>query len=229
MSPHPDGVTLSEFADDALPATAAADVRQHVTSCAECQALVQSLRDVRRAAARLPQLQPRPEVWTRVERAIRAEAAPRRATFRWSWLAAAAALLLAVLAGYTLADLRRQPAAAPSVAATSDDPAAAAQFVEAELRQAEDHYQKAFTKLQQSVNDGKGSLDPQTAATLEQNLAVVDQAISESRAALRAQPTSAPAQASLLESFKSKIALLEDTVALINEMRNGPSLKPKGT
>jgi len=150
---------------------------------------------------------------------------------QWSWLAAAAAVLLAVFIGYRLADVHRQPAApAPAASASADaSDAAAAQFVEAELRQAEEHYQKAFTRLQQSMNDGKGSLDPQTAATLEKNLAVVDQAISESRAALRAQPTSAPAQASLLESFKSKITLLEDTVALINEMRNGPTLKPKCT
>ena len=65
------------------------------------------------------------------------------------------------------------------------------------------------------------TLDPQTASTLEKNLRVIDQAISESRSALRAQPASEPAQASLLESFKSKIALLQDTVALINEMRKG--------
>ena len=47
-----------------------------------------------------------------------------------------------------------------------------------------------------------------------------------------------PAQTSLLESFKSKIALLQDTVALINEMRKGndagstglvTGLKQKGT
>ena len=225
---HPDGVTLSEFVDDALAAAAAADVRPHVASCAECQALVQDLRSVKIAAATLPPIQPRREAWTRVERALRANPAPRR-TFHLPWLAAAAALLLAVLIGYKLADIRRQTAApTANVAEEAGDPASA-QYVEAELRQAEDHYQKAFAKLQQSMNDGKGSLDPQTAATLEKNLAVVDQAISESRAALRAQPTSAPAQASLLESFKSKISLLEDTVALINEMRNGPSLKPKGT
>jgi len=224
---HPDGVTLSEFVDDALPADEAADVRQHVASCAECLALVQDLRKVKLAAADLPPVQPRRETWTRVERALRANPAPRR-PFQLSWLAAAAALLLAVLIGYKLADVRRQPAPPASAAIEAADPADA-QYVEAELRQAEDHYQKAFARLQQSMNDGKGSLDPETAATLEKNLAVVDQAISESRAALRAQPTSAPAQASLLESFKSKIALLEDTVALINEMRNGPSLKPKGT
>jgi hypothetical protein len=66
---------------------------------------------------------------------------------------------------------------------------------------------------------------------------VIDQAISESRAALHVQPDSEPAQQSLLDSFKTKIALLQDTVALINEMRKGneagatrivSGLKPKG-
>ena len=50
---------------------------------------------------------------------------------------------------------------------------------------------------------------------------MIDQAISESRAAVRAQPASRPAQDSLLESFKAKLSLLQDTVALINEMRKG--------
>jgi hypothetical protein len=50
---------------------------------------------------------------------------------------------------------------------------------------------------------------------------VIDQAINESRAALKVQPNNEPAQQSLLESFKTKIALLQDTVALINEMRKG--------
>ncbi|MBV8759953.1 MAG: hypothetical protein JO257_21865, partial [Deltaproteobacteria bacterium] len=74
----------------------------------------------------------------------------------------------------------RSASATASATAEATD-AASAQYVAAELGQAEDHYQKAFARLQQSMNDGKGSLDPQTAATLEKNLAVVDQAISESR------------------------------------------------
>ena len=40
-------------------------------------------------------------------------------------------------------------------------------------------------------------------------------------AALKAQPSSEPAQVSLLESFKAKVDLLQDTVGLINEMRRG--------
>ena len=96
-----------------------------------------------------------------------------------------------------------------------------AKSVEDDLLQAEQHYQRAITGLEQIANADKGALDPHTAATLQKNLSVIDQAISESRAALKAQPTSEPAQQSLLDSFKTKIALLQDTVALINEMRKG--------
>jgi hypothetical protein len=130
----------------------------------------------------------------------------------------AAALVLAVLGGLKIADLRRQPAPATSSAATD---APTAESIETELMQAEQHYQKAITGLEQIASAEKGSLDPQTASTLEKNLAVIDQAISESRAALKVQPGSEPAQASLLDSFKTKISLLQDTVALINDMRKG--------
>jgi hypothetical protein len=122
---------------------------------------------------------------------------------------------------------------APSASVSGD----AAQ-IEAELRQAEAHYEKAIQGLEQIANAEKGALDPQTAATLQKNLSVIDQAISESRAALRAEPTSQPAQMSLIDSFKTKMGLLQDTVALINDMRRGneagaarivsSGLKPKG-
>ena len=239
--PHPDGVTLNDYVDDALAPGARADVAAHVAACRECQALVGSLRGVQSAARRLPPLEPPRDAWPRIERALRDSAARSagRRTPRWPWLAAAAALVLATLVGFKAADLRRRPPAAASTApATASTEAPTAQSVEAELLQAEQHYQKAITGLEQIANAEKGALDPQTASTLEKNLTVVDQAISESRAALRAQPSSGPAQASLLENFKTKIALLQDTVALINEMRKGndagaarivTGIKQKGT
>ena len=110
---------------------------------------------------------------------------------------------------------------ATSTFLAASEAAPSAQSVEVELQQAEEHYQKAISGMERIANAEKSALDPNTAATLQKNLALVDQAISESRAALRAQPASEPAQGSLLENFKAKIALLQDTVALINEMRKG--------
>jgi hypothetical protein len=89
-----------------------------------------------------------------------------------------------------------------------------------ELRLAEQHYENAIGGLEKLAND-REVLDPQVAAELQKNLQVIDLAISESRAALRAQPASEPAQQSLFEAFRTKIVLLQDTIALINEMRKG--------
>jgi anti-sigma factor RsiW len=213
-TPHPDGVTLNDYADNALAPAARADVDVHVVSCAECRSMVEAFRNVRSAARALTPIEAPPGSWRRIEREL---GAGRRAAW-WPWLAAAAALVLATLVGFKVADLRRQPPPAQATAST-DGPTA--QSVEAELLQAEQHYQKAIAGLEQIANSEKGALDPQTASTLEKNLTVIDQAISESRAALKTQPSSEPAQVSLLENFKSKIALLQDTVTLINEMRRG--------
>ncbi len=236
---HPTDDVLNEYVDETLGAGARADLERHLASCAACRTLVEDLREIRAAAKTLDVREAPPRVWLRVERAIRLEqearfsagAAPsgtREGFARWPWrgratmgLAAAAALLIAAVVGWRLVAVRPpQPTPHTSDAAAGSTDAAAVS-VEAELRAAEEHYQKAITGLEQIANAGKGSLDPQTAATLQKNLSVIDQAISESRAAVRAQPTSEPAATSLMENFKAKLALLQDTVALINEMRKG--------
>ena len=56
---------------------------------------------------------------------------------------------------------------------------------------------------------------------LQKNLQVIDSAISESRAALRAEPQSPAARDSLFDALRRKVGLLQDTIALMNEMRKG--------
>jgi anti-sigma factor ChrR (cupin superfamily) len=141
------------------------------------------------------------------------------------WLAAAAALVLATFVGVRYAPGRggdRSTSSPPSAGATiAGGTSADSAQIEAELREAEAHYENAIKGLEQIANAEQSALDPHTAATLQKNLAVIDQAISESRAAVKSQPSSEPAQQSLVENFKAKIGLLQDTVALINEMRKG--------
>ncbi len=236
---HPNDTVLNELVDETLGRAERADVERHLTTCAECRRTVDELRAVRAQASSLEPMQPPTRVWERIEQDIRRPAAAsalrataslaeaerrreagryRRPVTRWRWIAAAAAVLvLAVVAGMRYAPWRR-PADTPT---TTAGQAELALSVESELLQAEQHYQKAIAGLEQIANAEKGALDPQTAATLEKNLAVIDQAISEGRAALKTQPDSEPAQQSLLESFKTKIAFLQDTISLINEMRKG--------
>src|SRR5262245_48778359 len=246
---HPNETAIHDYVDETLGAAERAEVERHLASCGECRALVADLREIRRVAGSLDLREPPVRAWGRIERAIRlegehsAEQASRvqgllRSKAVWTWMAAAAVLVLAVVTGlrYTPRSATTGPATTQAGATNGQVRGDAAQ-VEAELRQASEHYENAIKGLEQIANAEQGELDPRTAATLQKNLSVIDQAISESRAALRAEPTSEPAQQSLIDSFKTKMALLQDTVALINEMRKGneagaarivSGLKPKG-
>ena len=229
---HPNGESLNEFVDGTLAAAERVEVDRHLGKCAECRATVDGLRELARAIRALEPRQPPVRVWSRIERAIRLDEDPgrvdggsavsrlKRSRYLWPGVAAAAIIVLAT--AITLRVARPRPGApVPPEASASNAAAADAQAVEAELRQASEHYEKAIRGLEQIAKAEQGALDPRTASTLQKNLAVVDQAIIESRAALHAQPNSEPAQQSLIDNFKTKIALLQDTVALINEMRKG--------
>ena len=229
---HPNELVINDYVDNALPASERAEMERHLATCAACRALVDDLREIARAAKTLEPLEPPARVWPRIATSIGELQPPAVApnSSYWKWLAAAAVLVLATIIGMRFNPLSKRPTpqARQSASDTSGRTTAAApnggdtaRTVETELRQAEEHYDKAITGLEQIANANQSAFDPGTAATLHKNLAVIDQAISESRAAVHAQPNSEPAQQSLLENFRTKIAVLQDTVALINEMRKG--------
>jgi anti-sigma factor ChrR (cupin superfamily) len=264
---HPNETTLNDYIDGALDPVERGGVGQHLATCAACRQTVDDLREILAAARHMEPLEPPARAWARFERAIRMEqehAGPgasgargvqpseggrgdgarlKGSRSRWvAGLAAAAILLLATAVGLRYVPARHAEAPAATTAPVGTDAAItageAAQSIETELRQAESHYENAIKGLEAIANREQSELDPGTAATLQKNLAVIDQAISESRAAVRSQPASEPAQQSLIEGFKTKIGLLQDTVALINEMRKGneagaariaSGLKQKGT
>ena len=219
---HPNETELNDYVDGALADADRAAVDRHLTTCVECRRLVDEVRELRRRVSSLEPLAPPARVWKRIERELRreAEAGATRRSFvsRYSpWLASAAVLIVCAAIAMRFLGVPWHRAAIGG----AGDNRELAQSVESELLQAEQHYQKAIAGLEQIANAEKGALDPKTAATLQKNLSVIDQAIGESRAALKTQPNNEPAQQSLLESFKTKIALLQDTIALINEMRKG--------
>jgi hypothetical protein len=230
---HPTDLDITDYVDDSLSTADRTAVDQHLDGCPACRALIADFLDLRRTAAALETMEPPSRTWSRIEAVISSAGAKRLASRPMTrghrrttaWLAAAAALVLATAGGlWTIRASRRAAETGPgagAVSARSLSDASAIQPIEVELAQAEQHYQKAINGLEKIANDEKGALDPMTAATLGKNLGVVDQAINESRAALHAQPNSDPARESLLESFRAKVDLLENTIALINEMRKG--------
>jgi hypothetical protein len=187
---------------------------------------VDDLRTIRAAAFTLDRREPPAEVWASLSRAVAKEpgAGGRSPASRgnWTaWLAAAAVLMLATVVGLWPL-LRRADAPGGSGAApTAAAPAPSVESVAAEFEAAEQHYQKAIADLETIARQETGELDPQVAAVLQKNLTVIDQAISESRTALQSQPASSNAQQGLFDALRTKVALLQQTVELINEMRQG--------
>lgn len=228
----PFAALIHDRVDGALDAGAQPELDAHLASCAACRGLLSDLDAIKRTAVDIPDLTPQPEVWTSLYARLEAEAAARPQPF---WTGARVALAMAatlVVAVTSSVWLLRAPAPATPAEAPATSPAGAAtgviqsggdlvQDVDEHLRIADEHYVKAIAGLEQVVKSGEGALDPALAATLQKNLGVIDQAITESREAMKTQPNSQLAQTSLFEALRQKVSLLEDTVALINVMRKG--------
>lgn len=224
-------IAIAEFVDGNLDPAEQRRLERHVEGCAACRALLADLKSIQAAAFTLDRLQPPPAIWESLRVAVAAEPAPRRrgrllawpeTRREWSvWLAAAAALLIATIAG--ISPLLRPGDAVhrdriATTPASDEELLASAQ---AEFQAAQQHYDKAIQDLGEIARRESGALDPQTAGVLQKNLQLIDSAIGETRAALQKQPASVDAQESLFAAMRSKVALLQQTIELIDEMRKG--------
>ena len=219
---------IGDLVDGTLDGAPRHELEAHLATCVACTQLAEELLVVRRAARGLTALEPPPAAWARLSATIEAERAAQRTPRRWQRLvlplAAAAVLVAAIAVTVTWRAGSGPSGPAPASSQPIDHATATSQellgSVEAEFQQAEQHLESAVAGLEVLARD-RQALDPQIAADLQKSLLVVDQAIGESRAALKAQPMSTQAQDSLFEAFRSKIVLLQDTISLINEVRKG--------
>ena len=217
---------IQDLVDGTLGRFRAAELQQHVDTCDECRALLRDLETIRDAAQSLDALAPPDHVWLQIAGRLRQEgrvaelpAAPSN-RHQYAWLAIAAALVLAVGASLFLV-FPRQPASPGSVAAGN---AAATDTVQSgveDLRKAEQLLQSGVAKLKEGLGSDEQALPSAVTATLDSNLQILDQAIAESSSALQREPQNAAARNSLFDALQRKISLLQDTVALMNEMRKG--------
>jgi anti-sigma factor RsiW len=221
---------IDELVDGTLGPIRRAELELHLETCDECRALAGDLREIARAARSLDQLQPPQHAWQEIADRLQAHggaAAPQLSSGRQSrhvnvaWLGLAAALVLAVGASLFVLYPRSAPVVpadhtalqqtgAPAGNAGAEDPV---QTVAAELALIEKHLDNASAAIK--------AVDPATAAELEKNGVVMKQAIAESRKALEADPQNASALASLYALLKQKMQFLQDTIVLMNAMRQG--------
>jgi anti-sigma factor RsiW len=170
----------------------------HARSCAGCRADLESTRVARPAAAALPRsIEPPHDLWPGIQQRL-GRSGPIQAPRRWrmAGLAAAAAILL--MAG----------SSAVTLWLVRDRPAPTAPAIEA-------GYVSATAELLRALDAERAHLAPATVATLERNLAVIDAAIAESRAALATDPANHDLAALLWASYRQKVALLQQATRLV--------------
>ena len=207
---------LNDSVDGTIDAATATALEAHLAGCAQCRAMADDFRAIRAAARTLERHVPPARTWHRIADGVEADRRPRGFTwFSWRPLAAAAAILLMLSATWLM--LRPSPQPVPAATAATTTQPSSPEF---DLQNTEADYEMAIAGLERITSAGGMELDPMTAEVLKANLSVIDMAIDESRAALRTEPSSDVAQESLFSALNTKLALLQNTVTLINEMRN---------
>ncbi len=212
---------LGDYVDGSMSGSEQQSLEAHLETCQSCRAMAADLLEIKSTAGSLERVTPPGDVWKRIADSIRAETGAPQASpwqsglaknawsHRWA-LAATAIILIGTLAIMNQLDFF-----------PSEPPEGSVEWVAAELRAADEHYQNAIQALEKIVAKDQSTLDPEVMAVLRENLMVIEDAIGESRTAARQQPESMVAGDSLLTALRRKLSLLQNTVLLINEVRKG--------
>jgi anti-sigma factor RsiW len=227
---------IQELVDGTLGPIRRAELQTHLDVCDNCRALLADLQKIQTSAASLDPVQPPPHVWLQIANQLRQEgratsvvSSPRRHV---AMLAIAATLLLSVggalyvlLPGTATAPTITSPQTASTAEGAGGNAAAPdpVQSVADELRLAEQHFQKAIATLEAAAQADPNSVAPDTVAAIKTNVGMINEAIAESQAALTNEPQSTAARSSYFQALRQKVTLLQNTLALMNEMRKGNS------
>jgi hypothetical protein len=210
---------LGDYVDGTADATTHARVDAHLLACARCRMLAADFTAIRSLSRQLEPVTPSPAVWQAIS-ARTASPGPHRPARGWldAWqpvFAAAAVVLLATSLWWTGARLFE------ATGATRNGTTVVADAFEAQDDTVEAHYTIAIARLEEVTRAEGTALDAYTADVLDAGLTVIDDAIDESRAVLAMEPDNDLAQESLFTALRRKIAVLQEMLALINDVRQG--------
>jgi len=220
---------LSEYLDDELTPGERAALEAHLATCRDCTETLEELRAVVARAGALPARGPDADLWPGV--AERIENAPavipfltrsrRRFSFTLPQLVAAGLALMVVSGGGVWVlnhggdATSGPPVAAQAVAGQGGAAAPETNIVPASF--VDPRYDEAIADLQQTLQDGRAQLDPQTVRILEANLDAIDKAIDQSREALAKDPANLYLHNHLADARQRKLALLRRAVEMVNK------------
>ena len=221
---------LDDYVGGELPPRTERDVRRHLMQCDDCRAEETALRALLDEAATLPEeIAPPRDLWREIAPRLQARAEvppartdevrtigrrPVRPVPRWMLAAASVALVVTtslVTLRFSGSGVEETP---PAMAAQQALPPQGTPTAFASLVPAEQEFEKAIGDLQEVLRTRRAELAPQTVATLEANLQVIDQAIRESREALAADPNSPELARMLSGAYDAKLDALRQAVSL---------------
>jgi hypothetical protein len=216
---------LSDYLDGELSDQEQRAVAAHAAGCVECSRTLHELRAIVERARTLAPAEPSADLWeavadrivTESERPVGTPGTRRRFSFTWPELIAASILLVLVSGWAALrlnrpgssADLQvRQPGRAADLQAGPD--VVPANFDDTE-------YDAAVADLQRALQSGRGQLDPATVKIVQENLAIIDQAVDDARRALARDPGNADLSGYLQETRRRKLDLLRHAAAFAED------------
>jgi anti-sigma factor RsiW len=211
---------LDGWVDRTLPEAERAEVESHLAGCPGCREQERRLRQLLAHASALPRsVSPPRDLWPEISRKIergRAWSWPRIVS--WQPALAVAAVVVVALGAVVL----RQQAPPPANIVVVPSPAAgpdyrlhpAAVEMDPGLVAMERDYQAAANALLAALQERKGELEPETLASVERNLAVIDAARAEVHEALAKDPVSPELSRMLVSTHRKRVDVLRKMVRL---------------
>lgn len=153
-----------------------------------------------------------------------ADSRPARSTAFWQWTGLSVGLLAITALAYVIVGpppaAPVPPTSSPRTSSSAAISGGAEGLAPSEaITEAISHYEHAIAELQAATAVGSDVIEPATQASLLAESDALDRAIADSRRAVAENPDSEPARLGLFEALHRKIAMLQATMSLINEMQ----------
>ena len=230
MNGHIEETRLNDYLEEQVTDETAREIQAHLSTCEQCQESLSGLARLLSEMAELPtEATPSRDLWPEVRAQIDSPAeeeddgvvplrtgsasGARRFSFSMGQLMAAS-ITLGFISGATVWLVLNGGGNRDAAGTLASEVARPANLVPA-VYAASTEYEQAIASLESVLERGRNLLDPQTLATIEESLSIVDRAIDEARRALAEDPNNDLLNRLLIQNQQSKLRVLRQASAAV--------------